>query len=233
MRLLHEGKAKQVYATEEPGVVLIRFKDDATAFDGKKRGSIEDKGRLNARMSAIFFEYLEGKGIPTHYLGTAGERELRARRVEIIRVEVVVRNVAAGSLAKRLGLAEGTVLARPVLELYLKDDELGDPLINRYHVRALGLAADAEMDRAEELALAVNDLLSAYLEPRGLKLIDFKLEFGRDDSGTVLLADEISPDTCRFWDRETGERLDKDRFRRDLGGVADAYREVLRRLERR
>lgn len=233
MRLLHEGKAKQVFATGDPGVVRIHFKDDATAFDGKKRGAIEDKGRLNAMITAIFFEYLAGKGIPTHYLGREGERDLRARRVDIIPVEVVVRNVAAGSLAKRLGMEEGTPLALPVLELYLKDDELGDPMVNRYHVRSLGLAADADMDRAEELALRVNELLAEYLEPRGLRLIDFKLEFGRDDGGTVLLADEISPDTCRFWDRETGEKLDKDRFRRDLGGVADAYREVLRRLEGR
>jgi len=230
-KLLHEGKAKQVYATDDPEVVLIRFKDEATAFDGKKRGTIEAKGPINARISSILFTYLEANGVATHYLGTAGERDLLARRVTIIPVEVVVRNIAAGSLARRLGLAEGTNLELPVLELYLKDDELGDPMINRYHVRALGLAADAELETMEEAALRVNALLAAHLEPLGLRLVDFKLEFGRTAAGRLLLADEISPDTCRFWDVRTGEKLDKDRFRRDMGGVEEAYREVLRRLE--
>ena len=229
--LLYEGKAKQVYATDDREVVLIRFKDDATAFDGKKRGIIEGKGVVNARVSAVLFEYLTARGVATHYLRQAGDRELLARRVSIIPLEVVVRNVVAGSLAKRLGLDEGWPLIPPVLELYLKDDDLGDPLVNHHHVRALELATDGERAHLEETALAVNGLLVPFLSNKGLRLIDFKLEFGRDAKGDILLADELSPDTCRLWDIDSGYRMDKDRFRRDLGGVADAYREVLRRLE--
>jgi phosphoribosylaminoimidazole-succinocarboxamide synthase len=230
-RLLYEGKAKQVFATDAQDVVRIHFKDEATAFDGKKRGIIAGKGAVNARVSALLFEYLGAQGVATHYLGLAGDRDLLARRVSIIPLEVVVRNVAAGSLAKRLGWEEGRPVAPPILELYLKDDALGDPLINQYHVRALALATDDERCRLEETALVINGLLIPYLAKRGLRLVDFKLEFGRDGRGDILLADELSPDTCRFWDSESGYRMDKDRFRRDLGGVTDAYQEVLRRLE--
>lgn len=230
-RLLYEGKAKQVFATDDRDVVRIHFKDEATALDGKKRGTIEGKGAVNARVSAVLFEYLAGRGVATHYLGRAGDRDLLARRVTIIPLEVVVRNVAAGSLAKRLGWEEGRPVAPPIVELYLKDDALGDPLINHYHVRALAVATDGERQRLEETALAVNGLLGPFLLRKGLRLIDFKLEFGRDAGGDILLADELSPDTCRLWDSDSGYRMDKDRFRRDLGGVADAYQAVLRRLE--
>ncbi|QBS38161.1 phosphoribosylaminoimidazolesuccinocarboxamide synthase [Thermaerobacter sp. FW80] len=229
---LYEGKAKVVYATADPGLVRIYFKDDATAFDGRKRGTIGEKGRLNARIAAHLFQVVEAGGVPTHLVAVAGEQELLARRVAIIPLEVVVRNVVAGSLARRLGLAPGQVLEEPVLELYYKRDDLGDPLINRAHVRLLGIATAAELDRIEALALAVNRILRPYLAERDLILVDFKLEFGRSGDD-ILLADEISPDTCRLWDRATGEPLDKDRFRHDLGGVADAYAEVWRRLEAR
>lgn len=227
---LYEGKAKIVYATDDPDLFLIHFKDDATAFNGQKKGTIGDKGVLNARISAALFEYLAGHGVANHFVALTGEREMLARRLEIVPLEVVVRNVAAGSLAKRLGLEEGTRLARTVVEFYYKRDDLGDPLVNEYHIRALDLATPEEVRELAETGLRVNELLSAHLKPRRLELIDFKLEFGRKRDGQVLLGDEISPDTCRFWDTETGERLDKDRFRRDLGGVEEAYQEVWRRI---
>ncbi|HEY8394442.1 MAG TPA: phosphoribosylaminoimidazolesuccinocarboxamide synthase [Thermaerobacter sp.] len=227
---LYEGKAKVVYRTSDQDLVWIHFKDDATAFDGKKRGSIEDKGRLNALISARLFQVVEQAGVPTHFVQLAGERDMLARAVRIIPIEVVVRNVVAGSLARRLGLEEGRHLPEPVIEFYYKRDDLGDPLINRSHVRLLGLAGDDELDRIEDMALAVNRALRAFLYDRGLVLVDFKLEFGRDRDGRILLADEISPDTCRFWDRDTGRRLDKDRFRQGLGGEREAYAEVLRRV---
>ncbi len=230
-KLLHEGKAKQVFATDNPDAVLVYFKDDATAFDGKKRGEITQKGEVNTRLSTIFFQHLEGSGVTNHFIEEVGPREMLARSLEIIPVEVVVRNVAAGSLAKRLGLDEGTPLGKTVLEFYYKSDELGDPLINRYHIAALELCTPDQLETMATQAFRVNDILSDLLEPVGLKLIDFKLEFGTH-KGEVLLGDEISPDTCRFWDIETGERLDKDRFRRDLGGVTEAYVEVLRRVTR-
>jgi len=209
---------------------LIEFKNDATAFDGKKRGRIGGKGRCNNLISAILFELLEREGVRTHYIKTLSDTEMLARKVDIIQVEVIVRNVAAGSLAKRLGLEEGTVLDHTVLELCYKSDELGDPMINRHHVKALGLATDEEMDHIEAEAFRVNDILGRALEECGLRLIDFKLEFGRTAEGEILLADEISPDTCRFWDVSSGDRLDKDRFRRDMGKVEEAYDEVLRRV---
>lgn len=226
---LHEGKAKIVWDAGD-GTYVVEFKDDATAFDGKKRGRIRDKGRCNNLISAALFELLEREGVPTHYVRTLSDREMVVVPLEIVMVEVVVRNVAAGSLAKRLGLEEGVPVAPPVLELYYKSDALGDPMINRYHVRALGLASDEEMDRIEALALRVNDVLSRAMADCDLRLIDFKLEFGRARDGRILLGDEISPDTCRFWDAATNEKLDKDRFRRDLGGVEDAYEQVLRRV---
>jgi len=217
-------------ATPPEGAYIVEFKDEATALDGKKRGQVGDKGRCNNLISAALFELLEHEGVPTHYLGTLGDREMLVRRLDIIPVEVVIRNVAAGSLAKRLGLDEGTPLARSVLELYYKSDALGDPMVNRFHVRAMGWASEAEMDRVESLALRVNEILGRALVDCGLRLIDFKLEFGRTGSGEILLGDEISPDTCRFWDLTTNEKLDKDRFRRDMGGVEEAYLEVLRRV---
>lgn len=226
---IYEGKAKILYETEDPELLLVEYKDEATAFDGKKRGVIQEKGVYNNRLSALFFEYLGQNGIPTHFVRLLSEREMLVRRLEIIKVEVVVRNVVAGSLSKRLGLPEGTPLDEPVLEHYYKSDELGDPLINEYHIRALKLATPEEMNEVARLALRINELLRTFLAPKELDLVDFKLEFGRAQ-GKILLGDEISPDTCRFWDSRTGERLDKDRFRRDLGGVEEAYQEVLRRV---
>jgi phosphoribosylaminoimidazole-succinocarboxamide synthase len=226
---LYEGKAKIVYETSDPDRLIIDYKDSATAFDGKKKGTIQNKGIYNNRMSATFFEYLEGRGLPTHYVRTLSEREMLVKRLRILPIEVVVRNVAAGSLAKRLGLEEGTPLNSTVLELYYKSDALGDPLINEDHIRAVGLAELAQVREIERQALEVNRLLGEFLTPREIILIDFKLEFGLHH-GTLLLGDEISPDTCRFWDRTTKEKLDKDRFRRDLGGVEEAYQEVMRRI---
>lgn len=228
---LYEGKAKIVYETDRPDAFLVEYKDDATAFNAQKRGTIRGKGPMNRDISAILFGYLERRGIPTHYIASVGEREMVVRRLKMIPVEVVVRNVAAGSLAKRLGLSEGTPLGRTVLEFYLKNDALGDPMLNEYHIHALDLATPEQVRAMAEQALRINEALGAYLEGRGLRLVDFKLEFGLDAEGRVVLGDEISPDTCRFWDARTNEKLDKDRFRRDLGGVEEAYQEVLRRLE--
>lgn len=227
--MLYEGKAKRVYRTDEPGCYIVEFKDDATAFDGKKRGTIADKGVLNNKISAHFFELLARAGIQSHYRGLLGDREMLVQAVEIIPVEVVTRNIVAGSLAKRIGVPEGTLLSQPVVEYYYKRDDLGDPMINCSHVVALGLATAEELHQMREIALRVNQVLREYLDAKGIILVDFKLEFGRAD-GRVLLADEISPDTCRFWDKETGAKMDKDRFRRDLGGVAEAYAEVWKRL---
>ncbi|MEW6770422.1 MAG: phosphoribosylaminoimidazolesuccinocarboxamide synthase [Bacillota bacterium] len=227
--MLHEGKAKRVYRTDEPGCYIVEFKDDATAFDGKKRGTIADKGVLNNKISAHFFELLARAGIESHYRGLLGDREMLVQAVEIIPVEVVTRNIAAGSLAKRIGVPEGTPLSQPVVEYYYKRDDLGDPMINCSHVVALGLATAEELHQMREIALKVNQVLREYLDAKGIILVDFKLEFGRAD-GRILLADEISPDTCRFWDKGTGAKMDKDRFRRDLGGVAEAYAEVWKRL---
>lgn len=228
-QMLYEGKAKKIYKTDEKDKFIVEFKDDATAFNGKKKGTILEKGVMNNKISAYFFEKLEAEGIPTHFESLLSDREMLVKAVEIIPVEVIVRNIAAGSLAKRLGLEEGTSLKKPVLEFCYKSDELGDPMINRYHIAAIELASDEEMKKIEELSLKINDILQQDLIKKGIELVDFKLEFGRY-KGEVILADEISPDTCRFWDAETKQKLDKDRFRRDLGGVEDAYKEVLNRL---
>jgi phosphoribosylaminoimidazole-succinocarboxamide synthase len=229
LQQLYEGKAKKIYATNDHDVVWIEYKDDATAFNGLKKGTIANKGSLNNRISAIFFELLEGKGIPTHLVKLINDREMLVKHTDIILVEVVVRNIAAGSLAKRLGLEEGTKLNKTVVEFYYKDDALGDPLINDYHIATLDLATKAEMDEIAEYGLKVNSILLEYLKDKNIDLVDFKLEFGRH-KGQIILADEISPDTCRFWDSETKERLDKDRFRQDLGNVEEAYEEIFKRL---
>ena len=228
-QLLYEGKAKKVFATDEEEVLLHRYKDDATAFDGRKRGRIGGKGRTNATMSAAVFAYLEAREVPTHFVEQVDDETIKTKKLEMLPVEVVVRNVAAGSLAKRIGYEEGTPLKTPIVELYLKNDELGDPLLNWHHFRELGMT-DEDLDFCEELGLKVNEILKPYFDEKGVVLVDFKIEVGRDAEGRLMLADEISPDTCRFWDKETGEKLDKDRFRRDMGGVEEAYAEMLRRV---
>lgn len=228
--LLYEGKAKRVYATDRPDRVIVLYKDDATAFDGKKRGTITGKGELNNSMTAIFFALLSDAGIPTHFIQRLSDREQLVKLVRIVPIEVVVRNIAAGSLSKRLGLPEGEELPRPIVEFYYKSDALGDPLINDDHIAILNLATPEQLQQMRAYALAVNEVLRKYLAARRVLLVDFKLEFGVDDTGQLLVADEISPDTCRFWDAETREKLDKDRFRRDLGGVEAAYQEMLRRV---
>jgi phosphoribosylaminoimidazole-succinocarboxamide synthase len=227
---LYEGKAKKIYRTGDPDLYLVEYKDDATAFDGMKKGRLADKGILNNSLSAVFFTLLEEKGISTHFVRVIGEREMLVKSLDIIPIEVIVRNIAAGSISKRLGIPEGTVLGRTVLEFSLKNDDLHDPMINHYHIYAMNLASAEEMAFLEAAALDVNAVLIPFLEERGITLVDFKLEFGRH-RGRILLGDEISPDTCRFWDSSSGEKLDKDRFRRDLGGVVDAYREVWRRVK--
>jgi len=227
---IYEGKAKKVYRTDNPDYYIVSYKDDATAFDGLKKGVITGKGVVNNRVSAHFFKLVEEHGIETHFVELLNDRESLVRAVRIIPLEVVVRNIVAGSLAKRLGLEEGTVLEEPLVEFYYKSDELHDPLVTRGHIEVLKLATPEEVRFLSATALRVNSILKEYLAARGLLLVDFKLEFGKDSAGRILLADEISPDTCRFWDAETREKLDKDRFRRDLGGVEDAYAEVLKRL---
>jgi phosphoribosylaminoimidazole-succinocarboxamide synthase len=226
---IYEGKAKKVFNTDNPDIVLVDYKDDATAFNGLKKGTIVGKGVVNNRVSNHMFRMLEEKGIPTHYVEQISDRETLVKKVEIVMVEVIVRNIAAGSLSKRLGLPEGTKMPCTVLEYCYKSDELGDPMVNDYHIAALGLATREEMDAIAEYSMKINEIMTAYLKQFDIELIDFKLEFGRFH-GQIILADEISPDTCRFWDSKTGEKLDKDRFRRDLGNVEDAYQEILKRL---
>ena len=229
MEMLYEGKAKKIFKTDKADEVLVYYKDDATALNGLKKGTILNKGILNNRITTFFFDLLGQEGIPHHLIKRVSDREMLVNKVEIILVEVVTRNVAAGSLAKRLGLPEGTPLATPVVEFYYKSDELGDPMINDFHIKAINLATEAEVAKLKEYALKINDILVKYLATKNIELIDFKLEFGRCN-GEVILADEITPDTCRFWDATTHEKLDKDRFRRDMGNVEEAYREVLHRL---
>ncbi len=228
--LKYEGKAKRVYATANPAEYIVEYKDDATAFNAQKRGTWEGKGQTNNAITAHLYPQLEAAGIPTHFIARLDERHQQVKAVTIVPVEVIVRNVAAGSFSKRLGVEEGTPLARPVVEYCYKSDELGDPLINTDTAISLGWASEADLKRIRELALKIRDFLVPYFEKRGVRLIDFKLEFGKLPGGEIVLADEISPDTCRFWDAETGEKMDKDRFRRDLGGEAEAYAEMLRRV---
>ena len=227
---LYEGKAKKVFATSDANLVIIRYKDDATAFNGEKKGQIEDKGIMNNRIAAGLFELLGKSGVPTHFVSLLNDRDTLCKKVKIIPLEVIVRNVAAGSMAKRLGLSEGTALKTTVFELSYKDDSLGDPLINDYHAVAIGASTFEEIEAIKKITFKVNEVLTAFFLKKGIKLIDFKLEFGRTLSGELVLADEISPDTCRFWDAKTNEKLDKDRFRRDLGNVKEAYIEILNRI---
>lgn len=226
---LYEGKAKKVFATEERDELIVSYKDSATAFNGEKKGTIEGKGEINNKMSNYLFRLLEKEGIPTHYIKELNSRETLVKKVEIVPLEVIIRNVAAGSFSKKLGIAEGTALLQPTIEFSYKNDALGDPFINSYYALTLGLATQDEIDTIVKYAFAVNEVLKAKFLEVGLKLIDFKLEFGRFHK-QIILADEISPDTCRLWDVQTNEKLDKDRFRRDLGGVEEAYQEVFRRL---
>ncbi len=226
---IYEGKAKVLYSTEDPNLIIQYFKDEATAFDGKKKGIIQGKGVLNNKISSRIFKYLEERGIKTHFVEILSDREMLVKQLKIIPIEVVVRNIAAGSLAKRMGVEEGTPLKETVLEFYYKSDALGDPMINEYHVKAFGLAGADEFRRIEVLALKINKFLSDFFDERGIMLVDFKLEFGAHQ-GKILLGDEITPDGCRLWDKTTKEKMDKDRFRRDLGKVEEAYQEVLRKV---
>ena len=228
--LLYEGKAKKLFITEDPQILRVEYKDDATAFNGKKFDRLRDKGRLNNAITVFFFEHLDTKDIPSHFVRKISETEQLVRRVKIIPLEVVVRNVAAGSLSKRIGWEEGKELPHPIVEFYYKDDDLGDPLLAEEHIRLLELASEAQIEELKKRGLAVNEALESLMLSKGIRLIDFKLEFGLDQKGEILLADEISPDTCRFWDIESGKILDKDRFRRDLGGVTEAYLEIHHRL---
>ena len=230
---LYEGKAKKVFATEDPDLLIVSYKDDATAFNGLKRGTISGKGVINNRMSNALMRLLERQGIPTHFVEELSDRETLVRKVNIVPLEVIVRNLSAGSFSKRYGVEEGLVFAEPTVEFSYKNDALGDPLLNDSHALALGLATREELNQIRHYALEINRLLKEFWLSCDVTLVDFKLEFGRPADGSIILADEISPDTCRLWDSATGKKLDKDRFRRDLGGVEDAYREVMDRLERR
>lgn len=227
---MYEGKAKKVFATDDENYFIVSYKDDATAFNGLKKGSILGKGAINNRVTNHLMKLLEQNGIPTHFVQELSDRETIVKKVSIVPLEVIVRNIAAGSLAKRLGLEDGTKLKKTVLEYCYKDDMLGDPMVNEYHILAMEFATKEELDLIANYSLKINEILTNYLKDVNIELIDFKLEFGKTPDGKIILADEISPDTCRFWDSNTHEKLDKDRFRRDLGHVEDAYKEILKRL---
>lgn len=227
---LYEGKAKKVFATDDPELYIVDYKDDATAFNGEKKGTIAGKGVINNVMSNHMFQILEKQGVPTHFVEQLSERETVVKKVSIVPLEVIIRNISAGSFAKRYGVEEGIVFARPTVEFSYKNDDLGDPLINDYHAMALGLATAEEIEKIKAMAFRVNEVMKAYFDKLNVILVDFKLEFGKTSDGAIILADEISPDTCRLWDKDTKEKLDKDRFRRDMGGVEEAYQEVMRRL---
>lgn len=228
--MVYEGKAKKVYSTQDPELFIVDYKDDATAFNGLKKGTILGKGAINNRVTNHLMKLLEKNGIPTHFVQELSDRETLVKKVTIVPLEVIVRNIAAGSLSKRLGLPEGTKMAKTVLEYCYKDDALGDPMVNEYHIMAMQYCTKQELDLIANYSLKINEILTDYLKDLNIELIDFKLEFGKTTDGTIVLADEISPDTCRFWDSVTHEKLDKDRFRRDLGGVEDAYHEIMKRL---
>ena len=230
MEQLYEGKAKKVYSTENPELYIVSYKDDATAFNGEKKGTIVGKGSINNRMTNMLMQVLEKKGVPTHFVEEINDRETVVKKVSIVPLEVIIRNISAGSFAKRFGVEEGIVFEEPTIEFSYKNDELGDPLMNAYHAIALKLATRDEIETIKKMAFTVNDTLKEYFLGLNIKLGDFKIEFGRLSDGTIVLADEISPDTCRLWDKDTNEKLDKDRFRRDLGGTEEAYQEVMRRL---
>jgi phosphoribosylaminoimidazole-succinocarboxamide synthase len=230
LEMIYEGKAKKVYNTEDERFYIVEYKDDATAFNGLKKGTIVNKGIMNNEISAKLFNILEEKGVETHQVEKLSDREVLVKRVKIVPLEVLVRNYAAGSLSKRLGLDEGVKLNNTVLEFCYKNDALGDPMVNDYHIKAMGFATEQEMDEIIKMSLRINEVLSEYMLARGIILVDFKLEFGKTPQGKIILADEISPDTCRLWDAKTHEKLDKDRFRRDLGKVEEAYVEVVQRL---
>lgn len=227
---LYEGKAKKVYATDDKNLVIVDYKDDATAFNGLKKGTIEGKGVINNKMSNFLMQILEKEGVKTHFVEELSERETLVKKVSIVPLEVIIRNISAGSFAKRYGVNEGIVFDEPTIEFSYKNDDLGDPLLNEYHALALKLATKAEIDLIKSMAFKINATLKEYFKKLNVTLVDFKLEFGKTADGEIVLADEISPDTCRFWDSTTGEKLDKDRFRRDLGGVEGAYQEMMRRL---
>lgn len=228
---MYEGKAKKVYETDDPSLLIVDYKDDATAFNGLKKGTIAGKGVINNQMSNFLMQILETKGVPTHFVKELSERETLVRRVTIVPLEVIIRNISAGSFAKNYGVEEGIVFEQPTVEFSYKNDALGDPLLAPSHALALKLVTEAEMNQITEYALKVNEVLKDFWKQRGVTLVDFKIEFGRLADGTIILADEISPDTCRLWDSETGKKLDKDRFRRDLGGVEEAYTEIMGRLK--
>ena len=229
---LYEGKAKKVFATDDPELLIVSYKDDATAFNGLKKGTIQGKGVINNQMSNLLMQLLEKNGVPTHFVEELSERDTLVKRVKIVPLEVIIRNISAGSFSKRYGVEEGIVFEEPTIEFSYKNDELGDPLINAYHARALKLATAEEIETIKKYSFRINEVLKNFWKACGVTLVDFKLEFGRLSDGTIVLADEISPDTCRLWDSATGEKLDKDRFRRDLGGVEDAYKEIMGRLEK-
>lgn len=233
LEMMYEGKAKKIYATENAEEVIVYYKDDATAFNGEKKGSIEDKGQFNNDITSIIFKMLEENGIKTHFIEKLNDREQLCKKVSIVPLEVIVRNVAAGSMAKRLGIEEGTPLKTTVFEISYKNDELGDPLINDYHAVAIGATTFEELQEIYAMTDKINELLKKFFASVNINLIDFKIEFGKTDDGKIVLADEISPDTCRFWDATTNEKLDKDRFRRDLGNVRGAYQEILSRMSSR
>ena len=228
--MLYEGKAKKVYATEDPELLIVSYKDDATAFNGKKKGTITGKGAINNRLTNFMMQRLEEQGVPTHFVEELNDRETVVKKVEIVPLEVIIRNISAGSFAKRYGVEEGIPFENPTIEFSYKNDDLDDPLINEYHIQALKLATPEEVDTIKKMAFKINEVMKAFFAQRNVDLVDFKLEFGKTSDGTIVLADEISPDTCRFWDSETHEKLDKDRFRRDLGNVEDAYDEMLKRI---
>ena len=227
---LYEGRAKKVFKTDDENLYIVSYKDDATAFNGEKKGTIVGKGSINNRMTNMLMQVLEKKGVPTHFVEELNDRETVVKKVSIVPLEVIIRNISAGSFAKRFGVEEGIVFDEPTIEFSYKNDELGDPLMNAYHAIALKLATREEIETIKKMAFTVNDTLKEYFLHLNIKLVDFKIEFGRLADGTIVLADEISPDTCRLWDKDTNEKLDKDRFRRDLGGTEEAYQEVMRRL---
>jgi len=227
---LYEGKAKKVFATNDPDLVIVDYKDDATAFNGEKKGTISGKGVINNRMTNYMFKMLEKEGVPTHLVEEISDRETIVKKVSIVPLEVIIRNVAAGSFSKRMGVEEGKQLLCPILEYSYKNDDLGDPFINDYYALALGIATKEDLDTIAKYAFKVNDFMVKFFKGLNIDLIDFKIEFGKTSDGTIILADEISPDTCRFWDSTTHEKLDKDRFRRDMGGVEEAYQEIMKRL---